>query len=129
MRPTTHALRYRLFQLLIDLDELGALDRRLRWFSADRFNLFSFHERDHGDGGGDLKGYRERARWPSTASRRAARCGCCACRASSASSSTRSLSTTATPRTGGSSAMIYEVNNTFGDRHSYLIPVTSDGGA
>ena len=24
--------------------------------------------------------------------------------------------------------MIYEVNNTFGDRHGYLIPVTTDGG-
>ena len=58
--PTTHALRYRLFQMLIDLDELADMDRRLRWFSAGRFNLFSFNQRDHGDGGGDLKAYVKR---------------------------------------------------------------------
>jgi DUF1365 family protein len=43
-----HRLRYRVFSLLVDLDELPALDRRLRLFSHNRFNLLSFHDRDHG---------------------------------------------------------------------------------
>lgn len=48
-RPRRHHLRYRLFSLLVDLDELPALDARLRLFSHNRFNLFSLYDRDHGD--------------------------------------------------------------------------------
>ena len=42
---------YRVFSLLLDLEELPRL--RLRLFSHNRFNLFSLHDRDHGgrDGG------------------------------------------------------------------------------
>ncbi|WP_345771630.1 DUF1365 family protein, partial [Brucella intermedia] len=35
---------------LLDLDELEALDRKLKLFSLDRFNLFSFYRKDRGDG-------------------------------------------------------------------------------
>ncbi len=37
--PRVHRLRYRLFQLLIDLDELPMLDRDLRLFGHNRFAL------------------------------------------------------------------------------------------
>ena len=43
----THKLRYRMFMALLDLDELDTLDRDVRLFSRNRFNLFSFHDRDH----------------------------------------------------------------------------------
>jgi DUF1365 family protein len=46
-RPKRHRLRYDVFMLLLDLDELEALDRRLKRFSLNRFNLLSFHDRDH----------------------------------------------------------------------------------
>lgn len=49
-KPKAHRLAYRIYSLLLDLDELDALDRKLRLFSVDRFNLFSFHRRDRGDG-------------------------------------------------------------------------------
>ena len=52
LRPARHRLRYRMFSLLLDLDELPELARRLRLFSLNRFNLFSLHERDYGDGDG-----------------------------------------------------------------------------
>lgn len=52
MRPKRHRLRYRVFQILLDLDELDALAAGLRLFSRNRFNLFAFHDRDHGDGTG-----------------------------------------------------------------------------
>lgn len=42
LTPKVHKLAYRIYSLLIDLDELDELDRRLRWFSVDRFNLFHF---------------------------------------------------------------------------------------
>jgi uncharacterized protein len=47
LSPRRHRLRYRLFQLLLDLDELPTLDRQLRLFGHNRFALFSLHERDH----------------------------------------------------------------------------------
>ncbi|MDQ1154485.1 DUF1365 domain-containing protein [Brevundimonas sp. SORGH_AS_0993] len=50
LRPREHRLRYRVFWLLLDLGELEAIDRRLRLFSRNRFNLLGFHDRDHGDG-------------------------------------------------------------------------------
>ncbi len=48
LRPLRHRLHYRLFCLLLDLDELPQLPARLRLFSLNRFNLFSLYERDHG---------------------------------------------------------------------------------
>ena len=49
-RPKTHFLAYRVFWLFLDLAEMEEAGRRLRWFSTGRFNLISFHPRDHGDG-------------------------------------------------------------------------------
>jgi DUF1365 family protein len=48
-RPRRHSLRYRVFMLLLDLDEIDALDARLKRFSRGRFNLLGFHDRDHLD--------------------------------------------------------------------------------
>jgi DUF1365 family protein len=60
-RPRAHRLRYRLFQLLLDLDELPTLDRGLRLFGHNCFALFSHHDRDHGDGSSrPLRGQIER---------------------------------------------------------------------
>lgn len=46
--PKRHALRYRVFSMLVDLDKLDELPRRLRLFSIDRFNLVSLFARDFG---------------------------------------------------------------------------------
>ena len=50
LRPRPHRLGYSVFCMLLDLAELPALDRELKFFSWNRFNLFSFHEADHGPG-------------------------------------------------------------------------------
>lgn len=47
-RPKRHSLRYRVFSMLVDLDQLEALDKRLRFFSLDRFNLISLVTSDFG---------------------------------------------------------------------------------
>lgn len=52
LRPRRHRLQRRVFWLLLDLEEIDGLDRRLRLFSRNRPNLFSFFDRDHGDGSG-----------------------------------------------------------------------------
>ena len=41
------AFRYPVFMASLDLDELDALDRELRLFSRDGFNLFAFHDADY----------------------------------------------------------------------------------
>ena len=50
LRPVRHRHSYGVFALLLDLDELPCLDRSLRLFSRGKFNLYAFHDRDHGDG-------------------------------------------------------------------------------
>jgi DUF1365 family protein len=42
-----HAFSYPTWHALLDVDELPGLDRRLRWFSHNRFNLTGFDDRDH----------------------------------------------------------------------------------
>ncbi len=49
VRPGAHRLRYSVFMLALDLDELPALGARLKLFSHNRFNLLSLFDRDHGD--------------------------------------------------------------------------------
>lgn len=44
---TSNAFRYRMFLFALDLDELAGLPRRLAGFGVNRFNLFSFYNRDH----------------------------------------------------------------------------------
>jgi DUF1365 family protein len=52
LRPREHALSYRMFWMLLDLDEIDRL-KRPTLFSRNRFNLLSFHDGDHGDGSGE----------------------------------------------------------------------------
>ena len=52
-RPKTHRLHYRVFSLLVDLDELPALGHRMKLFGHNRFSLFSVHDKDHGDLNGE----------------------------------------------------------------------------
>ena len=46
--PPAYRFRYRLFQLCLDVERIPACFSHLRWLSVNRFNLFSFHESDHG---------------------------------------------------------------------------------
>lgn len=123
--PVPHELRYRIFSILIDLDELEMLASKLRLFSIGRFNLVSFFECDHGDG--REHGLRDWVR------------GQCATAGIDAAGPIRLLSM---PRVWGHAfnplsvffchnpegvltGILYQVNNTFGQRHSYLIPVAA----
>ena len=124
LRPFVHAFSYRVFSIYLDLDELSESDRKLRLFSHNRWNLFTFHDRDHGprDGrplrpwidselgnaGIDLEGG-------------AVRILCFA----------RVLGYVFNPLSiwfchhadGSLRAVLYEVSNTFGEHHCYLAPV------
>ncbi len=46
--PKTHKFQYSFFSLFLDIDLLQTTTRGLRVFGVNKFNLFSFYERDHG---------------------------------------------------------------------------------
>ena len=48
-KPKEHFFKYKVFSLLIDLSELNDLDKKLKFFSLNKFNLISFYEKDHGE--------------------------------------------------------------------------------
>ncbi len=57
-KPVRHFLKYKTFSLLIDLDEINLLDKSIGIFSYNKFNIFSFYDKDHGDrDGGNLKNW------------------------------------------------------------------------
>lgn len=45
--PRRHRFTYRLFSFCLDPDEIDALAARIPWLSRNRFNLFSYYDRDH----------------------------------------------------------------------------------
>ena len=48
-KPVKHSLNYKTFSLFIDLDEIEQLDKSISIFSHNKFNIFSFYNKDHGD--------------------------------------------------------------------------------
>jgi DUF1365 family protein len=122
LKPQKHRLRYRLFMMLFDLDELVEMDRRFKLFGHNRAALLSFHDRDHGDrSGAELRPWVE----GKLAAAGVAFDGgpirllCMP----------RVLGHVFNPiseffcygRDGALRAIIHEVNNTFGESHSYVL--------
>ena len=118
LRPRRHWLSYRVFSLLLDLDELPELP--LRWLAVNRPGLLSFREADHGDGG---------ALRPWVAARLAG-AGIVADGPVRLLCYPRMLGYVFNPLTvyfchrsdGSLAAVIYEVHNTHGERHAYVLP-------
>ena len=48
-KPRLHFFKYKVFSLLIDLSELNILDKKISFFSYNKFNLISFFDKDHGE--------------------------------------------------------------------------------
>ena len=48
-KPKVHFFKYSVFSLLIDLSELDYLNKKIKFFSYNKFNLVSFYEKDHGN--------------------------------------------------------------------------------
>jgi uncharacterized protein len=127
MKPFGHRFEYKVFSLLLDLDQLQRADRLSRLFSVNRFNLVSFKEADHIDTRispveKGIRAYADRL-FANAGMQRPAR-----------------IELLAYPRVFGHAfnpislyyayddaglltGMIYEVRNTFGERHTYVCPV------
>ena len=128
LRPRKHALSYGVFMLLLDVDELPELNRRLRWFSLARFNLLGFHPRDHGDGSlTPLRAQVERhLRDAGIALDGGAIRLLCLPRVLGYVFNPLSLYF-CYRQDGALAAILYEVSSTFGERHTYLIPADGAG--
>lgn len=126
IQPRKHRFSYRIASWFIDLDELEQLDDQLKLFSVSRFNLLSLYPKDFGDGSGS----------------------CLKTQATELLlghdiATPERIFMLCYPRVFGYifnpltvyycldseeklSALIYEVSNTFGERHSYVIPIAKN---
>lgn len=128
LRPRLHAFRYRSFVLCFDLEGIEMQAQGLRWLSLGRFNLFSVDPRDHG--ATTLQAWRARVEGkigvagipvPGGAIRVLAM--------------PRVLGYVFNPLSvyfchdpgGALRVIVYEVRNTFGERHHYIADVSGDG--
>lgn len=122
-KPKIHELKYKVFSFLFDLDELESLDKSLKLFSYNKRNVISFWNKDHGDAKETpLRPYVEKI-----------------LDEAGISANGGPIRLLCYPRLFGYVfnplsiyycydngeqliAIIYEVTNTFGERHSYVIP-------
>ena len=47
-KPKVHYFKYKVFSLLIDLSEIESMEKNLKIFSFNKFNIISFYNKDHG---------------------------------------------------------------------------------
>ena len=130
VRPKRHRLRYNVFSLLLDLDDLRELDRRFWLFAYNGRAPLSFHDRDHGPTTGEpLRPWVENRM-----------------REAGVEPDGGPIRLLCYPRIfgyvfnplsvyfcysleGSLTAILYEVCNTYSERHTYVIPVADDGRA
>jgi uncharacterized protein len=122
LRPKRHGLSYGVYSLLLDVDRLNQIADASRLFSINRFNVLSFYDRDHGPGDGTAVA--DHARELLTTAGFAPKGFKILLL-----SYPRVLGYVFNPLSvyyaidpnGALVALIYEVNNTWGERHSYVV--------
>ena len=123
LEPRPHSFSYSLFQLLIDIDRVDEALQGLKTIRHGRPGLFSFDERDHGARDGtSLRAWAEAKLAEAGMAASAARIRLL--------SFPRVLGFVFNPisiffveaEDGRLEAVIYEVNNTFGQTHAYVTP-------
>ena len=124
LKPMGHRFSYRVMSLLIDLDRLEAADRQSLLFGVNRAALYSFREADHGDrDGSSLRAYAQTCATARGVDLTGGRV-LLLCYPRLLGYTFNPLSVYFCHRADGALAlMIYEVRNTFGDIHAYVLPV------
>lgn len=127
-RPRVHALRYRVFSLLVDLDEIDELAASLWPFSRNRFNLFAFHDRDFGERTDEPLARYVVRRLEAAGIRQVPARILLSCHPRVLGYAFNPLSLFyCVDAAGRPFAVVHEVHNTFGERHAYVLAV--DGRA
>ncbi len=126
--PFTHRFSYRIASLMIDLDRLEEAAAQSRLFSVNRFNLYSFFERDHGARDGrSLKDWALEQFAEAGLAMEATRIRLlCAPRVLNYVFNPISIYFAENPEDGQLKGVIYQVHNTFGDAHAYVAPCSGE---
>ena len=123
-----HKFQYNVFSFLINIDDLEDLNKNLYFFSFNKFNLFSFNERDHGKKNGSpikdwISGIISKSNVYIKENNLKVFCLCYP----------RILGYVFNPITVWSvydkndlKILIYEVRNTFGEDHSYIFVLENE---
>ena len=123
VRPSVHQLQYRVFSLLIDLDELPELHKELRGFSWNSFNILSVYDKDFGIvGSAGLRAGLDEVLQAHGMPRPKKVLLSCYPRVLGYAFNPLSLYY-CFGETGNIFAVVHEVHNTFGERHVYVLPV------
>ena len=126
LKPFGHKFRYRVFCLLLDIDRLEETCAGMRLLALDRWGLLSFKRKDHGPrDGSDLRPWVE-AQLADQGLPKPARIRLL--------SFPRILGYVFNPlsvyycedQDGRRQSVIYEVKNTFGDQHPYVLDARAD---
>ena len=127
-QPRSHRLRYSVFSMLLDLDELLLLDAGLKFFAYNRWAPIAFHDRDHGPRDGTwLRPWAEEKMREAGIEPDGGRIELL-CYPRIFGYVFNPLSVYFCRRTDESlAAILYEVHNTHGEQHTYAIPVTNHG--
>jgi len=125
-----HRFRYRAFWMLLDLNELAELSSRLGLLSYNRPGLFSLYDTDHGNGSKEpLRGQVERHLAKAAVDLAGGRIRLL-CMPRTLGYCFNPLSIFFCDRSDGTlAAVVYQVHNTFGERHSYVIRIAKEGSA
>jgi len=127
LKPMGHRFSYRVMSLLIDLDRLADADRLSPLFGVNRAALYSFHEVDHGKRDGSaLRAYVQRCAAERGIDLTGGRV-LLLCYPRLLGYTFNPLSVYFCYRADGELALlIYEVRNTLGDIHPYVLAVAPD---
>ena len=125
--PFEHEFRYKVFTLLLDIDTLEHTSKSLKFFSYNRWNIFSLFNKDHGArDGSHMRPWIERA-----------------AKDKNIDITGGKIFMLAFPRlwgfvfnpislyycydkAGALACILYQVKNTFGEQHGYLLGVQKD---
>tara|TARA_B100001123_G_scaffold443500_1_gene589706 strand:+ start:29 stop:799 length:771 start_codon:yes stop_codon:yes gene_type:complete len=127
-KPKEHFFRYKVFSLFLDLSEIKFIEKKISFFSYNKFNLISFFDKDHGSRNGSSL-----SEWVKNNLKR-----------SGLNTKDIKIKLLCYPRILGyvfnplsiffvynskSSliAILYEVKNTFGEQHTYVFRTNSSG--
>jgi len=134
LRPVPHRFSYQVLSIVVDIDQLPAANRLSRWFSVDRFNLLGFSLGDHGPKDQNIRSSADLRRYVTA---------CCI--EGGINVNIGRIELLCFPRLLGKVfnplsvyycrdvagipvVLLYEVSNTFGQRHTYIVAVDTDGG-
>lgn len=123
-QPFEHKFQYGVFSLFLDLDDLPALSKNLKFFSFNRWNILGFYNKDHGArDGSDMRPWIENAAQEKNIDIKDGKIFVLFF--------SRLWGYVFNPITiyfcynidNQLKAIVYEVKNTFGQQHAYLIPI------